>query len=79
VTGSTFDDLLAEGLMAPFSGWDFSFLRGRTETAPLPWSYAARIAVLVGSVAAKPARPLPGGPVCADLLPAGDQLLLSRA
>lgn len=35
----SFDELVYEGTTAPLEGWDFSFLRGRTETQPLPWEY----------------------------------------
>jgi hypothetical protein len=37
---SSFESLVNEALSAPFEGWDFSWLEGRTETEPLPWSYA---------------------------------------
>jgi hypothetical protein len=37
---SSFEELMAEGLAAPFSGWDFSWLDGRSvATTTLPWSY----------------------------------------
>jgi SAM-dependent methyltransferase len=35
----SFDDLVGEALVAPFRGWDFSWLRGRSRTWPLPWDY----------------------------------------
>lgn len=35
----TFEQLEAEALAAPVSGWDFSWLRSRSSTEPLPWSY----------------------------------------
>lgn len=35
----SFDDLVQEAVSAPVQGWDFSFLRGRAEHGPLPWSY----------------------------------------
>lgn len=38
---SSFDSLVSEALSAPFEGWDFTWLEGRTATEPLPWSYAA--------------------------------------
>lgn len=34
-----FDDLINEALEAERSGWDFSFLHGRTVSDPLPWDY----------------------------------------
>jgi hypothetical protein len=27
-------------MAAPFQGWDFSFLRGRSSSVPLPWDYS---------------------------------------
>lgn len=34
-----FDRLVQEALAQDFSGWDFSYLRGRHEDSPLPWEY----------------------------------------
>jgi hypothetical protein len=36
-TVAGFDELVAEALTAPFSGWDFSWLDRRSWTEPLPW------------------------------------------
>ena len=44
----SFDELIAEAMAAPFSGWNFSFLRGRTEYEPLPWDYARVVGDLAG-------------------------------
>lgn len=41
---TTFEQLVAEALDAPFSGWDFSWLAARSRAEPLPWSYAAEVA-----------------------------------
>ena len=38
-----FDDLIQAALAQDFSGWDFSYLHDRWESAPLPWDYAAII------------------------------------
>jgi len=35
----TFEELVDEALTAPFSGWDFSWLRSRSTPGKLPWSY----------------------------------------
>jgi hypothetical protein len=35
----SFEDLVADAMAAPFTGWDFSWLRGRSRTWPLPWDY----------------------------------------
>jgi SAM-dependent methyltransferase len=40
----TFDELVSEALAAPFSGWDFSWLSGRSATGRPPWSYQREIA-----------------------------------
>src|SRR5205809_733348 len=37
------DALLDEAERQPFVGWDFSWLRGRLESQPLPWDYTATI------------------------------------
>jgi SAM-dependent methyltransferase len=36
---ASFEELMAEGLAAPFSGWDFSWLDRRSVSTTLPWSY----------------------------------------
>jgi SAM-dependent methyltransferase len=40
---ATFDELVSEAVIAPFSGWDFSWLTGRSTTRPLPWSYSREL------------------------------------
>jgi SAM-dependent methyltransferase len=39
----TFDELITEALAAPFSGWDFSWLSGRSAVGRLPWSYQREV------------------------------------
>ena len=39
-----FAALVGDALAAPFTGWDFSYLRGRTSAGPLPWDYRAEAA-----------------------------------
>jgi SAM-dependent methyltransferase len=38
-TRKSYDELVDEATSAPVEGWDFSFLHGRIEDEPLPWSY----------------------------------------
>lgn len=38
-TGATYEELIADAVRAPFSGWDFGYLQGRVRDAELPWSY----------------------------------------
>jgi hypothetical protein len=38
-----FERLIAEAEAHPFSGWDFSWLGGRTITSSLPWNYDALV------------------------------------
>lgn len=45
----TFEQLEAEALAAPVSGWDFSWLRTRSSTEPLPWSYRKVVDGYAGS------------------------------
>jgi hypothetical protein len=40
----TFDELVAEAVAAPFSGWDFGWLDGRSRIEQLPWQYADEVA-----------------------------------
>src|SRR2546427_3932815 len=37
------DVLLDEAERQPFVGWDFSWLRGRLDSQPLPWDYTATV------------------------------------
>ena len=37
------DALLDAAERQPFAGWDFSWLRGRIESLPLPWDYTAAV------------------------------------
>jgi tRNA G46 methylase TrmB len=39
----TFETLVAEAERAAFSGWDFSYLRGRMVEGGTPWRYADRV------------------------------------
>jgi SAM-dependent methyltransferase len=41
---ASFEQLVAEAQAAPFTGWDFSWLNGRSRTLPLPWDYRAVLA-----------------------------------
>jgi len=41
---TTFEQLAAEALDAPFSGWDFSWLAARSVSEPAPWSYRREVA-----------------------------------
>jgi len=41
---ASFDELVAEALSAPFSGWDFSWLAARSTQGTLPWSYQRELA-----------------------------------
>lgn len=41
--GDRIDQLLDEAEQQPFVGWDFSWLRGRLESEPLPWDYTGSV------------------------------------
>ena len=49
VVGSSFERLVAEALVAPFTGWDLPWLRERAREEPPPWDYEARAVELLGS------------------------------
>jgi len=38
-----FEELVAEAVRQPFSGWDFSYLQGRMESGDPQWDYAALV------------------------------------
>src|SRR5436309_15910573 len=37
------DAMLDQAERQPFVGWDFSWLRGRLDSQPLPWDYTASV------------------------------------
>ncbi|TMG16417.1 MAG: SAM-dependent methyltransferase, partial [Chloroflexi bacterium] len=37
------DAMLDQAERQPFVGWDFSWLRGRVDSQPLPWDYTATV------------------------------------
>jgi SAM-dependent methyltransferase len=41
---TSFDELVAEAVAAPFSGWDLSWLRARSSATDLPWCYREEVA-----------------------------------
>jgi Methyltransferase domain len=43
----SYEELMTEALDAPFQGWDFSWLRGRSNQAEPPWSYDSRARQLI--------------------------------
>jgi SAM-dependent methyltransferase len=49
---ATFEQLVAEALEAPFSGWDFSWLAARSSSEPAPWSYRREVARRAANAAA---------------------------
>lgn len=40
---TSFEQLIAEAERQPFSGWDFSYLRGRMQEQTTTWDYAGRV------------------------------------
>jgi SAM-dependent methyltransferase len=43
----SYEELVTEGLDAPFQGWDFSWMRGRSNQAEPSWSYGDRARRLI--------------------------------
>jgi SAM-dependent methyltransferase len=43
----SYEELVTEGLDAPFQGWDFSWMRGRSDQADPSWSYDRRARELI--------------------------------
>jgi SAM-dependent methyltransferase len=48
----SYEELVAEAVAAPFQGWDFSWLRGRSDQAEPSWSYDDRARRLVAAAKA---------------------------
>jgi SAM-dependent methyltransferase len=65
---ASYEDLEAEALAAPFSGWDFSWLARRSSTEPLPWSYRREVARYAGSAGCMLDMGTGGGEVLSRLL-----------
>ena len=61
--------LVAEALAAPFRGWDFSWLRGRSHQTEPSWSYASRVRQLVGAATSLLDLCTGGGELLASLAP----------
>ena len=64
-----FEQLLAEAEQQPFSGWDFSYLRGRMEEGQPSWNYAALVRARLAAVPAVLDLGTGGGEVLAQLAP----------
>ncbi|HEX6931205.1 MAG TPA: class I SAM-dependent methyltransferase [Streptosporangiaceae bacterium] len=66
---TTFDDLVAEAVAAPFTGWDFSWLDARCTTEDLPWSYPAEVATYAATARTMADMGTGGGEVLAGISP----------
>jgi Methyltransferase domain len=64
----SYEELVTEALDAPFQGWDFSWLRGRSDQAEPSWSYDSRARQLIA-----------GATSLLDLCTGGGELLASFA
>jgi SAM-dependent methyltransferase len=65
----TFEQLVNEAVRAPLAGWDFSWLRGRASTEPLPWSYTREVAGRARAATALLDMGTGGGEVLSTLAP----------
>jgi SAM-dependent methyltransferase len=79
VADHTFERYVAEALAQPFSGWDFSYLRGRMVEEKPDWDYAAMIRGRLA--AAGPALDLGtgGGEFLASLAPPPSGMVATEA
>jgi 2-polyprenyl-3-methyl-5-hydroxy-6-metoxy-1,4-benzoquinol methylase len=66
---SAFARYVAEATEAPFTGWDFSYLRGRMEEERPTWDYAERVRARFSSVTSLLDMGTGGGEVLASLAP----------
>jgi SAM-dependent methyltransferase len=65
----SFDDLVAEAVAAPFSGWDFGWLDARSRTEELPWRYADEVAARSGVAVSMLDQGTGGGELLATIVP----------
>jgi SAM-dependent methyltransferase len=65
----TFDELVAEAVAAPFTGWDFSWLDARSTTEDLPWNYNAEVATYSAAARTMVDMGTGGGEVLAGISP----------
>jgi SAM-dependent methyltransferase len=70
---SAFARYVAEATEAPFTGWDFSYLRGRMEEERPTWDYAERVRSRFSSVTSLLDMGTGGGEVLASLAPLPDR------
>lgn len=64
-----FNQLISEALAQDFSGWDFSFLRGRWQEDDLPWDYGALVRAHLQTVGTLLDMGTGGGEFFASLAP----------
>lgn len=65
----SFDHLITEALQQAFTGWDFSWLKGRWQSEALPWDYRERVVTLKSSAQAMLDMGTGGGEFLAGLAP----------
>jgi SAM-dependent methyltransferase len=65
----SYEELVAEALAAPFEGWDFSWLQGRTHQAEPMWSYEGRALQLIAGATSLLDVCTGGGELLASLAP----------
>jgi hypothetical protein len=73
-----FDELVTEAATAPFSGWDLSWLDGRSGSEPLPWDHGARVAALAGGARTMLDMGTGGGEVLARLPARANRTVATR-
>lgn len=64
---SELDSLIDEALAAPVTGWDFSWIEGRSSTEPPPWSYEEIVSAHAAHARAMLDMGTGGGEVLASL------------
>ncbi len=75
----TFDQLVTDAARAPLSGWDFSWLRARASTEPLPWSYTGEVGGRAGTATALLDMGTGGGEVLSTLAPRPHRTVATEA
>src|SRR5919202_3355801 len=74
-----FEQLLAEAEQQPFSGWDFSYLRGRMEEGQPSWNYAELVRARLTGLPAVLDLGTGGGEFLAQLAPLPPRTVATEA
>jgi SAM-dependent methyltransferase len=75
----TFEELVAEAVAAPFTGWDFSWLDARSTSEDLPWSYRDEVARYSGTAPTMLDMGTGGGEELSRITPRPDRTIAAES